>query len=129
MPSDQVKNYLGLSDQQLQDLASIQNSLREATASLIHQAGDKRQAVQQNTVDAAAVTQLRSDLDALQTQERNLRAPYKARALAVLTNQQQASLANLQQALDLMQAASQAAALNLLDMPQGFPGRPGFDRR
>ncbi len=129
MRTDQVKTYLALSDQQLQDLAAIQSSFREAADPLMQQIGEKmqalRQALQQDTVDSSLVTQLKADIASLQAQMQTLRAPYRAKAQAVLTDQQKTSLAALQQAFDLMQAAFQASSLNLLDTPEGFPGGGG----
>ncbi len=130
MPTDQVKIYLGLTDQQLSDLASIQSAFREAADPLMQQIGEKMQALReaehQASIDTTLVTQLQADIATLQTQLETLRAPYRVKSLAVLTDQQKTSLAALQQALDLMRAAHQAAGLNLLDAPDLFPGRPGF---
>ncbi|HYK87157.1 MAG TPA: periplasmic heavy metal sensor [Acidobacteriota bacterium] len=127
--TDQVKAYLTLSDQQLQDLAAIQSSLREASDPLMQQVGEKmralREALQQDTVDSALVTQLKADIAGLQSQLQSLRATFRPKALAILSYQQKAVLANLQQALDLMPSAFQAASLNLLDAPLGFPGGRG----
>jgi hypothetical protein len=126
--TDQVKAYLVLSDQQLKDLGSIQDSFRAAAEPLMQQIGEKaralRQALRQNPVDSALVTQLKADIASLQAQESSLRATYRAQAQSILIDQQKTSLASLQQALDLMPAALQATALNLLDAPQGFPGGP-----
>ncbi len=128
-PADEVKAYLTLTDQQLQDLASIQSSLRTAQEPLVQQLREKMQALREalraDTVDSALVTQLKAAIASLQAELQSVRAPYRTKALAVLTDKQKASLASLQQALDLMQTAYEAAALNLLDRPEGFPGGPG----
>ncbi len=130
--TDEVKTYLSLSDQQLQDLSTIQNSFRAAADLLMQQIGEKmqtlRQALQQETVDSALVTQLKADIASLRTQLKAMQSPYRTKALAILTDQQKTSLAGLQAALDLLPAAFQAGALNLLDSPQGFPGGPGGPR-
>jgi Spy/CpxP family protein refolding chaperone len=130
--TEQVKTYLVLTDQQLQDLAAIQSSLRDAADPLMQQIGEKRQALrqalQQDTVDSSLVSQLRTEIENLQTQLQSLRASYRPKAQAVLTDQQKASLATLQQAMDLMPTAFQAASLNLLDTPEGFPGGRGGPR-
>ncbi len=129
MPTDEVKAYLTLTDQQLQDLASIQSSLRTAEEPLMQQMREKMQALREalhaDTVDSALVTQLKAAIASLQTELQSVRAPYRTKALAVLTEKQKTSLAGLQQALDLMQTAFEATALNLLDRPEGFPGGPG----
>ncbi len=128
LQTDQVKAFLALSDQQLQDLSSIQSSFRTAADPLMQQIREKmdalRQALHQDTVDTALVTQLKADTASLQSEVKSLQAPYRTKALAALTDQQKTSLASLQAALDLMPAAMQAGALNLLDAPPGPPGGP-----
>jgi Spy/CpxP family protein refolding chaperone len=131
-PTDKVKAFLNLTDQQVQDLTAVQVSFRQAARPLRQQMEEKakaqRQASAQNPVDSALVTQLQADLASLRTQQQSLHATYRTQALNILSDQQKTGLANLQQALDLMPAAHQAAGLNLLELPQGFQGGPGARR-
>ncbi len=134
--TDQLKTYLNLSDQQLLDLQAAQNQFREAARPIAEQLRQKaqelRQARQQDPVDEALVSKLKADIAALQSQVGTLRTQFQLQAKAVLTADQTAKLSALQQALELMQAAHQAAALNLLDAPEGAPGpggRPPFGGR
>lgn len=129
--TDQIKAYLGLSDQQLQDLANVQTALRETAAPLVQQIREKvkalSEALHQDPVDSALVSQLKADLAALRDQESALRAQYRVHAQNVLSAEQKSKLEALQQVLQLMTAAREATGLNLLDAPEGPPpGPPGF---
>jgi len=125
--ADQLKTYLGLSDQQLQDLKALQGQFREAARPIAEQLGEKakelRQARQQDPVDEALVSRLQAEIAGLQSQVAVLRTQFQSHAQGVLTADQMARLAALEQALALVPAAHQAAALNLLDAPEGAPGR------
>ncbi len=121
--ADQLKDYLGLSDQQLQDLKGVQSSFRDAAQPLMQQIAEKMRAVRQALKQDpnADVSQLRTDIAGLQTGVQNLRAQYRVQAQNYLTGEQTAKLAALQKALELMPAAHQAVGLNLLEPPEGFP--------
>ena len=125
-PTDQLKTYLNLTDQQLQSLKSVQSAYRDAAGPTLQQIRETsqalRQAMQQN--DSANVAKYQAALDALQKDLQSLRLQYKEQAQNVLTNEQKGKLIELQKALDLMPVAQQAGSLNLVDMPAG--GGPGF---
>jgi Spy/CpxP family protein refolding chaperone len=122
--TDQVKSFLNLSDQQLQDLKNLQTSFRDAAHPLMQQIREKAQTLRQTLQQDsnADVAQLKADLASLQGQVKDLRTQYRNQALAVLTEQQKTSLATLQKALEMMPTARQAMGLNLLEGPEGFPG-------
>ena len=123
MQTDQLKAYLGLSDQQMQDLSGVQRSFRQAARPLMQQMADKskelRQAMQQNPVDSSLVSQLKGDLTELRDQVQGLRTQYRAQAQGFLTEDQKTKLGALEKALELLPAARQAAGLNLLEIPEG----------
>ena len=126
IPLDQLKTYLNLTDQQLQNLKSIQSDFRDAAGPITQQIRETsqalREAMQQN--DTANAAKYQAALDALQKDLAALRSQYRVKAVNILTNDQKGKLALLQQALDLMPVAQQAGSLNLLEMPAG--GGPGF---
>ncbi len=121
--ADQLKDYLGLSDQQLQDLKGVQSAFRDAAQPLMQQIAEKMKAVREalRQDPNADVSQLRADIAGLQNSMQNLRAEYRIRGQNYLTGEQTAKLAALQKALELMLAAHQAVGLNLLEPPEGFP--------
>lgn len=123
MQTDQLRAYLGLTDQQMQELQGVQSSFREAARPLMQQIADKanalRQARQQNPVDSALVSQLQGDLKGLRDQVESLRTQYRTQAQGFLTADQKAKLDALEKALELMPAARQAVGLNLLEAPAG----------
>jgi Spy/CpxP family protein refolding chaperone len=126
MQTDQLKTYLGLSDQQVQDISGVQSSFRQAAQPLMQQMAEKskdlRQAMQQNPVDSSLVNQLKSDLSGLRDQMQSLRTQYRAQAQGYLTEDQKTKLGALEQALTLLPAARQAAGMNLLEAPAGAAG-------
>jgi len=128
--TDQIKAFLNLSDQQLQDLTGIQTSFREAARPLMQQMRDKGQTLRQTLEQdpKADVTQLKADMASLRSQVKDLRAQYQAQAQRVLTDEQKTSLATLQKALELMPTVHQAIGLNLLEGPEGFQGAFGGPR-
>ncbi len=125
-PTDALKEYLKLSDQQLADLKAVQKSMREALKPIVDQLAVKgkalREELKKTPVDTAAVTKLRSDIQALHDQAKPIRANYSKQAVGILAHDQQAALANLEQALSLQAAARQAVGLNLIEPPEGAPG-------
>ncbi|NWG13690.1 MAG: Spy/CpxP family protein refolding chaperone [Acidobacteria bacterium] len=122
-PVDQLKEYLGLSDQQLQDLKRVQSSLRDASEPLMQQIAEKMKSLRETLRQDpnADVSRLKSDIAKLQSDVQSLRAQYKTQALGYLTGDQTAKLAALKKAFELMPAAHQAVGLNLLDPPAGVP--------
>ena len=126
--TDQVQAFLELTDQQIKELSAVRSSFLEAAQPLMQQIREKLQAMRdarEQGASSAVLEQAQAELADLQTQEKSLRSQYRVQALAILTDQQKTKLALLQQALDLMPIAGQAAGLNLLDGPPGVPGGPG----
>ena len=128
---DALKTFLQLSDKQVQDITGLQNSFRDAVKPIHEQIMTKQQELKQEldkaSPDSAVVAQLMVDAKNLHNQIKTKRDEQRPQFLALLSEAQKSSLANLQQALSLQQAAHQAAALGLIDSPQGDHfGGPGF---
>jgi Spy/CpxP family protein refolding chaperone len=114
----------------LTQLRTLQTQTMTSLESTFADIRTKRQALRTalnaNPVDTAAVTRLRSELDELQKNGETARTNARVSAVGLLTSDQRAALAQLEQALKLMAAAGQAARINLLAPPErdgeGFPG-------
>jgi len=124
---EELKDYLGLSDQQITDLRAVQSASREAIRPIFEQIAAKRRvlrdAMRQEPRDELLVGQLMSDLEDLRAQPAAKRAEFRDDALNILTAEQRTALAALEQALTLLPAAGQAARFNLIEGPeQGFAG-------
>jgi Spy/CpxP family protein refolding chaperone len=130
-PMDQLKEYLTLTDAQVQSLKDVQKAWRDAAQPVMEQMAEKskqlRDAMHQNTVDQATVDSLKAALADLQKKAQSIRDQFQPQALSLLTSQQKTALTALQKALELMPAAQQAAFFNLLDSPQGVPGGFGLN--
>jgi hypothetical protein len=117
-----VKQYLNLTDAQMQSLQSIQDSRSQALQALYEQMGQKNQALYQlinsDTATAAQIGQLMLDIRALEKQVPQIDGPYKTQSLNVLTPEQKAKLPKLVEAASLQPAAGQAGSLLLIDWPQ-----------
>lgn len=124
---DEVKQQLGLSDAQLQQLRDIMAQRDRATQATYEQLRAKQTELDNllnaGSTDAARIGQLMIDINTIRrrlpTQPSD---QYRQQALAVLTAEQRTKLAVLDQALKLSQPAYQAVTLNLIDPPA--PGRP-----
>ncbi len=130
---DALKTFLQLSDQQVQSIKALQTSFRDTVKPIHQQIMTKEQELHQEMAktspDSAVVAQLMVDVKNLRSQIKTTRAGQQPQLLALLNDGQKSSLASLQQALSLQQAAHQAAGLGLIDAPEGaFPGGPGFGR-
>ncbi len=125
--TDQIKTFLNLSDQQVQDLTGIETSLRDSARPLMQQMREKAQTLRQTLKQDpnADVTQLKADMASLRSQMKDLHAQYQAQAQKVLTEEQKVNLATLQKALELMPTIHQAIGLNLLERPENFQGGLG----
>lgn len=128
---DALKTFLQLSDKQVQDIKALRTSFRDSVKPIHDQIMTKQQDLKQEldkaAPDSAIVAQLMVDVKNLRNQIKTKRDEQKPQFLALLTDVQKSSLANLQQALSLQQAAHQAAALGLIDAPEGANfGGPGF---
>jgi len=132
-PTDAIKAYLKLTDQQATDLQALRTSLREAVRPLARQLADKtktlREELKKDPVNATAVSTLRAEINDLKVQISAKRDEYGAKSRKVLSGEQLAALDALQQALSLLPAARQAIGLNLIDIPEGLAGMLGGGRR
>jgi len=121
----QLKDYLGLSDAQIQSLTDLLKSRNDAQQAIYKQINAKQQQLdallKAGTNDALQVGQLTLDINALRKQLPIPNANYRPAALAILTAEQKTKLANLTAALQLQQPAWQAITLNLIDAPQPQP--------
>jgi Spy/CpxP family protein refolding chaperone len=124
-----LKTYLNLTDAQVTALAAVQTSLRNAIQPLAQDLAAKTKALRdensKTTPDPNVVSQLKSEIASLRDQIQTQRSSFRAQAQALLTSDQIAALNKLEQALKLLVTAREAAALDLIDFPEGFGGGPG----
>ena len=117
----QLKAFLNLTDVQVQSLIQIQTNRTAAQQAIYKQINDKQtqlnQLLSQGTSDALTVGQLELDINNLRKQLPLPNSTFRASALAVLTPDQTAKLADLVRALQLQQPAWQATTLDLIDSP------------
>lgn len=138
---DQLKQALGLSDDQVTQLVDLRKQEREALRPVFAQMRDKRKAVQDamqaGGTDAAALGNLLIEMQNLRKQVRDSNLQYRDKALGVLNADQKAKLKALEEAEKLAPAIRQGVGLNLLAPPErpegmgfgeGGPGGPGFGR-
>jgi hypothetical protein len=124
----ELKQYLGLSEAQGQQLETVLKNRNEAQQNIWKQTADKNtqlyQLLESGTASAAQLGQLLLDIRNLEKQLPTLDGPFRAQALNVLNADQKTKLAKLDEALKLQNTASQAAMLLLLEYPQIIGGRP-----
>ncbi len=133
-PMDELKSYLGLSDTQADQLRQANRSFRESTRPLMREMAEKRRAMrdQVDAGSAEAAGRLAIEMDALHKQLRSKHEAAQAEATALLTADQKAKLAALEEAAGKETLTRQARAANLLAAPEGMrPGgpRPGMGGR
>ena len=124
----QLKAFLNLTDAQVQSLVQIQSNRTAAQQAIYKQINDKQTQLNlllnQGTSDALTVGQLEIDINNLRKQLQLPNSSYRASALAVLTPDQTAKLADLVRALQLQQPAWQAITLDLIDPPASSAPSP-----
>jgi len=128
-----TKTFLGLSDQQVQQLVQLRREERESLQPVRLQMKEKaqalRQARQSASPDPAVVGQLVLDMQNLREQVRSINAGYRTRALDLLDATQKEKVQNLQKAAERMRRTRRvvagASALNLLERPQSLRQRQG----
>jgi hypothetical protein len=130
---DALKSYLQLSDKQVQDLTALLSSFRSTVKPIHEQIMAKRQSLKQEMAkaspDSSVVAQLLVDIKNLENQIKTQRDGLRPQLLALLSDSQKNLLSTLQQALSLQRAAHEAAALDMIEGPQGnTPGPEGFAR-
>jgi Spy/CpxP family protein refolding chaperone len=128
-----VKQYLNLSDSQLQALEDVQKNRAAADQAIYKQISDKQMAINNllasGSNDALQVGQLTLDINNLRKQVRTSSAQFRDPALAVLTPDQKSRLPGLTSAMQLQPTASQAVSLDLIDGatgPQIFSTMPAL---
>jgi Spy/CpxP family protein refolding chaperone len=128
-PFQALQDYLKLSPQQIDDLKAVQASMREELRPLFQQLAAKaralREELRKDPVDSTAVSNLRKEVETIQSNIKAKREEFASKNRNVLTSDQVKALAALEQALSLQRAAHQAAGLNLIDAPEG---KRGFER-
>lgn len=126
---DALIAYLNLSESQVAALQENNQEMREAVRAMMESARGERDGVREElkqdnpnpTIVGQALVDAKETRDAIRAKS----AEFRAKALAILTADQQASLAALQQALDLAPTARQAIGANLLESPEGEMGPGG----
>jgi Spy/CpxP family protein refolding chaperone len=133
---DALKDYLGLTQEQLEQLNTVRSSTWDELQPLRREAAEKaralREAMKKDPIDSNLVTSLRADIKALRDKMEAGRDEVGTAARKVLTQEQLAKLDRLQEALKLQAAARQAIALRLIEPPEGvgpMGGGPGMMMR
>jgi len=121
-----LKDYLGLTDQQVQQITDMRRKAAEENRTLAEQARTIRQQIadlmKSANPDPARIGQLHLDLRKLHEQRLARLEQVRTQALTVLNAEQKQKLADLEKALSLGPAARQAAALGLIAPPQRGAG-------
>jgi Spy/CpxP family protein refolding chaperone len=117
----ELKQYLGLTDAQVQSLETILRNRSQAQQAVFTQISEKSrqmyQLLENGSGSATQIGQLMLDIRNLEKQLSTVDAPYRTQAVNVLTADQKTKLAKLDEALKLQGTASQAAMLLLLEYP------------
>ncbi len=118
-PSTALKQYLGLSDTQMQALLDLQKSRAAADQAIYKQINEKQMAINSllaaGSNDTLQIGQLTLDIYNLRKGLPTSGTQFRDPALAILTPDQRNRLPALTAALQLQQAAYQAIGLNLID--------------
>lgn len=127
---DELKQFVGLSDAQIEQLRAIAAEKDKAIQAAYQQIAAKQtqlnQLLQSGSTDAVLIGQLTIEIRELRKKLPLPAEPWRSRALAVLTPDQKTKLVALDQANKLAVAARQAVTFSLVDPPP--PGRPGILR-
>lgn len=131
---NELKTYLALTDQQLQQLQQLIRSRAEAIRPLHEQIRQKQQTLDQQlasgSASATALGQLLLDIQNLRKQVESTHATFHTQALNVLNEAQRGKLNGLQEAARLQPAIQQGVTLSLLDPPVNrTPMGPGIGLR
>jgi len=124
-PAGEVKAYLSLSDAQMQSIEQIRPQGGESLRTVMEQMHQKHQALSEalkTNKDAATVGQLMLDVQALRKREQELQKNLHEQAVNLLTADQKAKLAKLEEAAKLSQTIEQATMLNLIARPEPAEG-------
>ncbi len=128
--ADALKDALGLSDAQVQQLRDLRKQEFEAARPAMQQARDKRQALAEamksDNPDPAKIGQMMLEMKQLRQSMGSQRSDLQAKARAILTPDQQTKLQSLQDVQARVPALRQAMALGLIAPPAGAgPGGAG----
>jgi Spy/CpxP family protein refolding chaperone len=123
---EQLKQFLNLSDAQVDQLRAILTERDKATQEARSQIGVKQrelnELLESDSTDAVRVGQLTIDIRALLKKLPISGDQWREKALAVLTPEQRTKLVTLDQVMKLSPTANQAVQLLLIDPPP--PGPP-----
>lgn len=121
-----LKEALGLTDAQIQQLIELRQKVAEDNRALAEQIRAKRQELAEllkaANPDAAKIGQLHLEIQKLHQQRLARLEQLRTQTTAMLTAEQKAKLADLEKAMALARAARQAVGLGLIAPPQPAPG-------
>lgn len=124
-----LKEFLGLTDTQVQQLIDLRKSLPDVMKPFAGQIREKQQALreemQKTNPDPAKVGQLMVEMKQVRENMRAAREKQDEQAKALLTPDQKTKLAQLEAAQKLAPAIRQGVGLGLLDGPAGAGARRG----
>lgn len=124
-----LKEFLGLTDAQVQQLIDLRKSVPEAMKPFAEQLREKaaalREEMQKTNPDPAKVGQLTVEMKQIRERMRAEHQKFDDQAKALLTPDQKAKLAELEAAMKLAPAIRQGVALGLLEGPAGEGARRG----
>ena len=126
-PGQALRQFLNLTDAQVQALQTVMANKNRAEQAVFEEARQKQVALdalmRSNSTDYLQIGRLTVEIRDIYKKLPLSGEPYKSQALAVLSAEQRAKLPTLTNALNLMGAANDAAFFNLIDRPQ-TPDRP-----
>ncbi len=121
-----LKDALGLTDAQVQQLIELRQKVAEENRALAEQIRAKRlqlaEMLKAANPDAAKIGQLQLEIQKLHQQRLARLEQLRTQTTAMLTAEQKAKLADLEKAMALGRAARQAVGLGLIAPPQTAPG-------
>lgn len=125
---DQIKSYLGLSEEQIQQFQTLRQSFRESVRTMMEDTRAKRQQLRdemaRESPSPAIVGDLTVQLQQVRKQVREKHKEFGEQARNLLTEEQKAKLVALDEAKALLPAIRQAQGLQLLE--GNDPDGPGF---
>ncbi len=129
----ELKRYLNLDDAQIQQINQARREALQGTQppakQLVQAQRELREMLQSPNPDPAAIGKKTLEVQSLREQLRNSRQTVSQAVLNVLTPDQRAKLADLEQAIKLAPAARQAVQLGLIEPPERPAERIGPARR
>ncbi len=128
-PTALAERYIGLSEQDVRFLKSLQAQAARQAAALARRGAEIRARLmelrQSEDPDMDLMNQLLRDLQRVQNAINQVHSDYREQAIRSLSPEQQEKLADLQMAWDLAAAARQAGQLNLIEgAPTPIPVPP-----